>query len=776
MTADIIHNSPALHSLKREQLVKLCKKHSIKASGKNADLIEKLKTYAATAPASDSDDDADGAPVAISDEDRKGGGRLSEQWEILDEVIALDDHVAGHSQSGTVSSKASSSRSRNIGGSVSSKGDSSFVSSSIKALASSLVRAGTVLSLNKVATASQSNLGQLDQMDVDYANIDSLSSAVPYDGSTLAQAPALCNETVSPNKDVPSTIRLVTSPSNSYGATPALKPFSTTFNLTDATPSVTRTLYPDLAAESDEDDEEHSPTPQVPGAFDPPPAAVSSDVITSHSSSMQRKPIPAAFIFGSPESKVTNTQFQSAAASILDEMNRRMGTAGTSAALDLDLLTDLSNVRKPPVVVTKKPSGDIRFAKAHEQQFVKMDSILNHYAAKRAAPSVGGKRKAEQMDDFTNSKKRLIPTAKDPENRSPKRQRVTLIDSGKSGNKTEVDSHPERVIMRDREIVKKRLEASRAKRRSSRGLPSPGPKPVPAKTGLIATAKTFVGRLWGQNAKLSPAVALKAPAKAVVSTAAKSVAPATTKREVPLRQPPTVAPRKATNQAQTPSSIASRVASVSSITSPPMHVRTESRLTAPTASSLAKMQPSVRNTNRATPTKSITSKTPPTKPTLGSVKQSIPPVPSVPQPAAAKADTRAAEDKLGVITNTTGTLPSTASERGKVVAIAPKPAVLAPRRPRISRSKIVSKLGEKRAATATQSVATIAKPSLGHARRSLVPKATADKNSRRSLAVKERIGDKQVSIDHAARKRAHQSEAQRTPRTPRAPRATAGNV
>lgn len=49
-TTQILFNSPALHSLKRDQLVKLCKTHSIKASGKNIELIERLKKHADTLP------------------------------------------------------------------------------------------------------------------------------------------------------------------------------------------------------------------------------------------------------------------------------------------------------------------------------------------------------------------------------------------------------------------------------------------------------------------------------------------------------------------------------------------------------------------------------------------------------------------------------------------------------------------------------------------------------------------------------------------------------
>ena len=49
-TTQILFNSPALHSLKREQLVKLCKIHSLKANGKNVELIQRLRQHADALP------------------------------------------------------------------------------------------------------------------------------------------------------------------------------------------------------------------------------------------------------------------------------------------------------------------------------------------------------------------------------------------------------------------------------------------------------------------------------------------------------------------------------------------------------------------------------------------------------------------------------------------------------------------------------------------------------------------------------------------------------
>ena len=69
-TTEILFNSPALRSLKREQLLKLCKIHNIKAAGKSVDLIERLKHHATTLPpdaplnvAVRSEDDSDSMSV-----------------------------------------------------------------------------------------------------------------------------------------------------------------------------------------------------------------------------------------------------------------------------------------------------------------------------------------------------------------------------------------------------------------------------------------------------------------------------------------------------------------------------------------------------------------------------------------------------------------------------------------------------------------------------------------------------------------------------------------
>jgi hypothetical protein len=110
-TTDILFNSPALHSLKRDQLVKLCKIHQIKASGKNVDLVNRLKDFASTlskdSPLSiatrseDTSDDAmdvDGTnPMEANDTMSIPSTmhRPSEQWEIMESITEVEENSQG---------------------------------------------------------------------------------------------------------------------------------------------------------------------------------------------------------------------------------------------------------------------------------------------------------------------------------------------------------------------------------------------------------------------------------------------------------------------------------------------------------------------------------------------------------------------------------------------------------------------------------------------------------------------------------------------------------
>ncbi|KAJ7481732.1 hypothetical protein FB451DRAFT_1444257 [Mycena latifolia] len=149
-TTQILFNSPALHSLKRDQLVKLCKIHSIKANGKNVELVERLKTHAKSLP-NDSPlsvafrSEQEGAPETQDDEEgeesvlgeKPSMPRPSSQWELV--MDSIMEEVEESSSQGTLSSlKSGSTLTGEFGTGSSSSKSTTTVSSSIRAFASSL--------------------------------------------------------------------------------------------------------------------------------------------------------------------------------------------------------------------------------------------------------------------------------------------------------------------------------------------------------------------------------------------------------------------------------------------------------------------------------------------------------------------------------------------------------------------------------------------------------------------------------------------------------------
>ncbi|KAF7342064.1 SAP domain-containing protein [Mycena venus] len=149
-TTQILFNSPALHSLKRDQLVKLCKIHSIKANGKNVELIERLKSHAKSLPKDDPlsvaiRSEQEDAPAAQDDEEEAQeekvfNPRPSSQWELVMDSIMEEPENSSHggSSQGTLSSLKSSATLTGEFGTGSNTSKSTLtVSSSIRALASS---------------------------------------------------------------------------------------------------------------------------------------------------------------------------------------------------------------------------------------------------------------------------------------------------------------------------------------------------------------------------------------------------------------------------------------------------------------------------------------------------------------------------------------------------------------------------------------------------------------------------------------------------------------
>ncbi|KII91798.1 hypothetical protein PLICRDRAFT_82004, partial [Plicaturopsis crispa FD-325 SS-3] len=441
-TTQILFNSPALHSLKRDQLVKLCKIHSIKASGKNVDLVERLKNHAQTLPPDDPlsvavrSDNEDSDRMEDEEENKENDNgrwkmpRPSEAWSLMESIEEEG------SSGGTMSSTRTMNATGAAGefGTGGSKGSS--VSSSIKALATSLgIKRAPSTKSTMTSQASQSSLpsssGNSDEL-TRYAM--PYSSLPPSDPDAMPQTDhfkfstpdtsftePIPGEAHLPGQPAPenarlssgggTTIRLVSHPVPLEDPmTPQLRPFTTTYDLIAGTPGVGRIniwpssptggerIYPSIPMFDDPMSPNDDDDVEMPGALNTSPPAQATDIF-SPGTSKQLAPPTQPFVFGSPlpQHNLSNKQFRTAATSVLEEMNKRLAGAGVEQ-VSIDVL-DRSKRPASEVDLTARPAADERFGKAHEQVFSKMDSIATHYAAKRASPDKKRKSSALGVGD-----------------------------------------------------------------------------------------------------------------------------------------------------------------------------------------------------------------------------------------------------------------------------------------------------------------------------------------------------------------------------------------
>lgn len=247
------------------------------------------------------------------------------------------------------------------------------------------------------------------------------------------------------------------------------------------------------------------------------------------------------FLFGSPlpRHSLSNQQFSATAQGLVAEMHRRLAEQGKAGA-------GRDTSAAPPVFGTlaqgaEQGSPD-RFAKAHEARFNKMDSIANHYAARRPlpqppaapmgaarngnmkrksdalglAPAPGQKRKSSAAgarvisagarkrmavpggfgaDDDDDEESELIEDPAD--RRSSKRVRVSEVDGVHNGKRVSIAPPAGRIPegaepdeeeakkQKEREAIRRRLEANKARRRSSRGRVSVGGKAAPRESVFV---------------------------------------------------------------------------------------------------------------------------------------------------------------------------------------------------------------------------------------------------------------------------------------------------
>ncbi|KAF8523777.1 hypothetical protein BU17DRAFT_85653 [Hysterangium stoloniferum] len=573
---------------KRQQLIQLCKRNGIKATGKNTEIIEKLKAHALNNPFSPSSLN-EHTGLSSDDDNNKENRRMpmprpSETWSVIEEDsrevqrvhLGLKDiqEEVEHDMNTTGSLRGFGVSSREFGnGTTSSKGSS--VAMSIKAFASSFKRAGS-----KMSTATAAGVSASAHMEhAPFSDMGPpISTPVRPELQRGTPLPSPATMDGDDSRDISicdfggSTIRLVTNNTNMMSP-PALRPFTPTFqaSFSPGTPAGL-SRYPTTPFN---DEERCDPLP--PGAF--PETVLDTPTLKMPAlPQLRSSPAPPPFVFGSPANRISKDQFTSAAAAVLAEMNARLGLTGTDSEVGIDLLeTRRTATQDSALAGQDKPRSEItnKFDKAHEREFQKMEGLGEYYARRAAAsPDKGAgpskKRKSdalagthEKVVRASNAHRRtsraaavaarrsIAPESDDADERQTKRVRISSVEGGDKRPETpdlqktkptemdaDEDEDQQTVEEREREraAIKKRLEVSRARRRSSMGrvsvgtgkpplIPNQPKKGMATRFGFLSSAKSLVKSVWNRGATTVPQVDKSKPTAHVSKPIAPTKAP-----------------------------------------------------------------------------------------------------------------------------------------------------------------------------------------------------------------------------------------------------------
>ena len=264
---------------------------------------------------------------------------------------------------------------------------------------------------------------------------------------------------------------------------------------------------------------------------------------------------PGPFTFGSPHPKdrVSDAQFRSAAASVFEEMNQRLRADGVDG-IGVDIIAKLHPNASTapardikPLPAAKRTSGAItdKFEKVHSQEFDRMQGIDEtvRRRATRAAQAnddgekvaIGKKRKSNALERdggagprrpsaiagrasttrvISNGRraKLTIPGGfgmdddddeEEEEDRAGKRVRmdpdaVATLEEQQKVEEAHLRRHEE--LEKEKEIIRKKLEANRARRRSSAAHGGPRkslgrPRPSVLRMIIFSCSVSFLMRL-----------------------------------------------------------------------------------------------------------------------------------------------------------------------------------------------------------------------------------------------------------------------------------------
>lgn len=333
MNGNMLLSPDALHCLKRKQLTNLCRRFGIKAVGKNADLIQRLQEYAASNIPSDSPTKGNVPILRHIKRPRQSDSSVESGTED-------SQQTEEHRPASSLPPLTSRTRQKR---------------------ASDLVQA-----IEEVKE-------QADDMDTDNEDEDLRSpqkNTIAFPAFSPPSARKLPTPPLSPtsaNEEAETTqpLRIIKALPSSTRIAP---PLSTATILEMSRPNTntvetSSNLYPDINSL-------------------PIPEGVSSECLASSST------LPS----------ITSRQFSAAAASVLAEMNARLTAAGRSATSgSLATMSSIGNGTWQSLAASASSQGmsksrSGRYEIHHEKQFKKMDSIVNHYAARR----VGGTGTAEK--------------------------------------------------------------------------------------------------------------------------------------------------------------------------------------------------------------------------------------------------------------------------------------------------------------------------------------------------------------------------------------------